>query len=321
MPNQIYLLTGPNEYLIAEERHRWMQGFSEKHGAENCSRIVGMGLSYPSLLDEIAALPFTARKRLVVVDGVPAFTKEEMERLPSDIHPEVLLLFIDPAPDRRKSATKALLHVAEVRECPALAVAALEAWIRDTCAQEGTTIETDAVRALIHAAGTEQMALKQEITKLALYSLGKTVTVTDVSTLVPLTGERNALQLMDVLAEGEASRVLRCIDELTARGETTGGLWALLLWTVAQLPGIAAAVEQGARSPQDVMKKSGMKFGTARSLLPVIRRMDRKKLCRTLERFARADIDLKTGVLRSTAEAPQEAETILDVCVAELCRK
>ena len=81
MQSQIYLITGDNDYQIVLERRRWIRGFAEKHGEENCSRIEGVGLSYGKLLDEVAVLPFTAQKRLVVVEGVPAFSKEEMDKL------------------------------------------------------------------------------------------------------------------------------------------------------------------------------------------------------------------------------------------------
>ncbi|TSC57285.1 MAG: hypothetical protein Greene041662_1000, partial [Candidatus Peregrinibacteria bacterium Greene0416_62] len=106
-----------------------------------------------------------------------------------------------------------------------------------------------------------------------------------------------------------------------ARGETTVGRWSMLLWIVAQLTAVSSAVQDGARSPQDIMKKAGVKFGTARSLYPVARRMDVARLRHVLRRFAEADMDLKTGGLRATADSPQEAEGILDVCLAELCRK
>ncbi|TSC57909.1 MAG: hypothetical protein Greene041662_868, partial [Candidatus Peregrinibacteria bacterium Greene0416_62] len=196
-------MTGVNGYQISEERHRWISGFREKHGAENCSRIAGATITYPLLLDEIAVLPFTAQKRLVVVEGVPAFEKEEMERLPKDIHPDVLLLFIDGSPDRRRSGIKALLTLAEVRDCPELLGSALEAWIRDMFAKEGTSILPQALRALLGTAGNEQIILIQEIYKLALHSMGKPVTEADVEMLVLPAGERNIWQLMDLLAEGD----------------------------------------------------------------------------------------------------------------------
>jgi DNA polymerase III delta subunit len=300
---QIFLLTGKNAYLLAEERHRWIQGFREKHGAENSSRIEGVGLTYPALLDEISVLPFTAKKRLVIVEGFPAFEKEEIEKIPGDIHPDVFLLFIDPAPDRRKSGVKALLAIAEVRECPPLLGAALESWIRDTFTIAGATILPDALRALL----------------LAIYAGGKPVKREDIEVLVLPSGERNAWHLMDLLAAGDAPRTIAFVKEITSRGETTAGLWNMLLWTVAQLTVVVAAVQDGARSPQDVMKKAGVKFGTARSLLPIARRIDRSKLQSILVRFARAEIDQKTGGLRSTGEAPQEGEAILDVCLADLC--
>ena len=321
MQSQIYLITGDNDYQIVLERRRWIRGFAEKHGEENCSRIEGVGLSYGKLLDEVAVLPFTAQKRLVVVEGVPAFSKEEMERLPKDIHPDVLLLFIDGSPDKRKSGTKALLTIADVRDCTLPSGAALDAWIRDSFTKEGTTIEPNALRMLLSNAGTEQILLAEEIRKLALYAGPRPVTARDIELLVLPTGERNAWHLMDLLSEGDQRRALTFVHDLLSRGETAAGLWPMLLWTVSQLTAVAGAAELGARSPQEVMKKAGVKFGSARSLLPAARRLDRAALRRILQKFAQADIDLKTGVLRSTAEAPQEAEAILDVCIAELCKK
>lgn len=321
MASQIFLLTGDNAFQIAAERSRWIRGFAEKHGDENYSRIEGMELSYSRLLDEIGVLPFTAQKRLVVVEGVPSFSKEEMEGLPKDIHPDVLLLFIDRSPDKRKSGTKVLLTIADVRDCTLLSGATLNAWIQGSFAKEGTTIEPDALRMLLSNVGTEQILLVEEIRKLALYAGSRPVTVRDIELLVLPTGERNVWQLMDLLSEGDQRRALTFVQDLLTRGETAAGLWPMLLWTVSQLTAVAGAAELGARSPQDVMKKSGVKFGPARSLLPFARRIDRAALQRILRKFAQADIDLKTGVLRSTVEAPQEAEAILDVCIAELCKK
>jgi DNA polymerase III delta subunit len=317
----VFLLTGDSAYQMRQERQRWMGAFVAKYGAENCSTIDGTGLCYAKLLDEVAVLPFTAAKRLVIVEGVALLEKEEVMRLPKDIHPDVLLLFVDPAPDRRRSAVKALLEIAEVRECMALHGAALDAWIRERSACSGAAIAPDALRLLLSLTGDDQMALDHEISKLAMYAQGRQISSDDVMALVLPSAEQNVWRLLDILATGDDRSVLRFVRGYLQSGESAAGLWPVLLWTVSQLTLVVAALEAGARTPQDVMKRAGMKFGTARSLLPLARRIDREALAALVRTCAQADIDLKTGVLRSGADASDEQEALIDLCLCHLAGK
>lgn len=314
---QIFLLIGDNPYQIALERRRWLSQFSQKHGGENALRLDAAGLKFPQLLDEVSALPFTASKRLVIVEGIALFEKDDVLKLPSLMHPDVILLFIDAAPDRRRSSVKALLEIADVRECPRLTGSALEQWIVAECGKRGNAIPIASVRALIREVGEDQLPLDQELRKLCLYAGTRPISDQDISLLTLPSADQNSWRILDLLADGDRDRVLEFTHTLLRHGETAAGVWSMLLWTVAQLTVVAAAMDAGARTPQAVMQKAGVKFGTARSLMPVASRIHRRALQAIVERFTQGDIDLKTGVLRSSAESPQEAEALLDVCIAQ----
>ncbi|MBM3227471.1 DNA polymerase III subunit delta [Candidatus Peribacteria bacterium] len=320
MLKNIFLLTGENAYGLSEERRRWVQGFTQKHGPENCSSVSSSGLTYARLLDEVAVLPFTATKRLVVLEGIPPLSKDEVERLPGDIHPDVILLIIDPSPDKRTTAAKAILALADVRTFTPIKGEQLQRWMVERCALEGAQIAPDALRTLLSLAGHEQMVLDRELRKLCLCAHGRTITTEDVLALVLPSAEQNVWHILDLVASGDTAAVLSFLRVCQRTGESASGMWPVLLWTVAQLVAVWAALDKGARTPQEVMKISGASFGSVRSLLPVAKRIDQSCMQDLLRRFTEADIDLKTGALRATADALQEQEALVDVLLAILTR-
>ena len=118
--SQIFLFTGENAYALREEVLRWTGGFREKHGEENLLRLTARHLTVGALLDEVAVAPFIAEKRLVLIEGIPTLSKEEVEQLANMVHPQVIITFVDPKPDRRLAATKKLFDLATVKAFPPL---------------------------------------------------------------------------------------------------------------------------------------------------------------------------------------------------------
>lgn len=317
----ICLFTGDNAYLLQEERRRWIATFTEKYGSENLSRLDASGLSYSRLLDEVGVLPFTAPKRLVVLDGMPNFEREEMMRLPADTHSDVILLLVCPDVDRRRAGTKALLEIADVRNFAPVTGGALDAWMTERCRELPLSITPQARRQLHTLVGEDQMMLESEMMKLSIYANSRTADIADVTALVLPSAEQNVWHLLDLLSTGDCAAALRFVRTYLATGASAAGLWPTLLWLVSQLTLVAAAFENGARTEAAIIKQSGLKYGTVRSLLPIVRRMDRSHLLALVEMCAQADIDLKTGPLRMSSEAPQEQEVLIDLCIAGLCRR
>ena len=65
----------------------WIAEFEKKYGPENLSRLQAKEITLPTLLDEISSVPFLAEKRLVIVQGIPSFAKEDIEMLPKSYTP------------------------------------------------------------------------------------------------------------------------------------------------------------------------------------------------------------------------------------------
>lgn len=310
--SSIFLFTGENTFLIRQERYRWKQEFSKKHGEENCAVIDGQKLTIRTLLDDVAVLPFLAEKRLVIVDTVPKATKEEMETLFASIHPQVVLLFCDPKPDKRTAGTKYLLANAEVKEFKPVAGAELAKWIDASATQSGATFDVSAKQTLLEFIGTDMNALSMEIEKLALSSNGKTITRDDIEALSIPTDEGIVWRMTDLLCEGKQLDALKYTKRMLDRGGDAYGLWAILLSMLKNLTLVRAAVDSGLTSSQSIAEKTSVHVFALRSLLPYAKRVHTPKLASFVSWAANADKDLKTGAIRSTDEAPQELHALID---------
>jgi DNA polymerase III subunit delta len=309
---QIFLLTGQNAWRIREERKYWKDQFSAKHGQDNLLTLHAGDVTFRSLLDEAGSAPFLSEKRLVVIDGIPRFTKEEVELLPSSIHPDSILVFCESSPDKRLGGTKALLALADVRDYPTAKGAALMDWLRGYASAAGCTLDADAARELVSVAGEDQETLAREMDKCAAYAKGRAISLKDVRLLAVPSGEQQVWKLTNLLSAGKIPEALHYARDMQARGEDAYSLWAVLLWMLRSVVSVHAAAADGERNPGSIASSAGVPFPTVQNVLPFASSLSQNALRGVVAWAAEADIDLKMGGYRSTADAPQELQALID---------
>jgi DNA polymerase-3 subunit delta len=310
--SSLQFFTGENAFALREEKRIWRDEFRKRHGPENLLSLPSQRLTYRALLDEVSAAPFIAQKRLCIVEGVPSFTKEEVEALPAAMHPDCVLLIVDPKPDKRLAAVKALRAVATVKEFPVLAGAPLIRWLTQYVSSLGRTLTADAREALLRIAGEDQEVLSQEIDKLALYAPPGEILREHVEAIVVPSGEQEVWQLTRYLSDGSGTAALRYASGLLERGEDPYSLWNVLLWMLRTLVPVVAAVREGEREPAKIASLFKVPFPSVRGLLPLANRMHLSTLKEFVSWAADADIALKTGGYRFTKDAPQELLALID---------
>jgi DNA polymerase III delta subunit len=308
----LFLLTGENTYALRGEKLRWMRQFSEKYGDENLTRLEGPKLSFRSLLDEISVAPFLAEKRMIAVEGVPKFSKEEMKMLEGQVHPQNLVLFVDPKPDKRLSGVKELMGIAEVKEFKPVVGAPLRQWIRSTVAEHGASIEPDAMESLIDMIGESQDQLEGELHKLSLHAQGKPITRKDAEEMVSPTDEGVVWKLTDLLSSGRRDNALRFAHKIIERGGDAYGLWAILLNLLKNTVAVHAEASAGTTDQKEISERTGLHFMAVRSLLGSARKLKKQDLLKMVEWAVEADKSLKTGGYRATDEAPEELRALVD---------
>ena len=315
----IFLFTGTNLFALRQEKQRWMREFAAKHGVENLLSLDGSDISLQNILDAVSTAPFIAVSRLTVISGVPKFPKEDMRRLLDAVHPSCVLLFVDPAPDKRLGGLKELQVAATVKQFAPLAGRMLREWMVSFARACGSTLDPAAVEKLLMIVGSDQEMLAQELHKLALGS-GPTITVAHVALLAVPSGEQEIWQLSSLLARRDLPEALRYARSLLRSGEDPFSLWNMLLWMVRCLAGVALCAAEGERNPARIASTAGVPFPTAKTFLPLAQTMPLPVLRELIAWAVTADRELKTGGYRATAESSQELLALIDALVVRCCR-
>lgn len=313
--SQIHLFTGENAYLLSRERRNWIQEFCKRHGDQNLLRLEGAGITFRELLDEGSTAPFLGEKRLIVIDGIPRWSKEEVALLPLQLHEATVLLFVDPKPDKRLAGTKELLTIATVNNLTPLPPRQLRQWTTQEVQSQGCRISDAAVQRLLDLIGNDQQSLSQEISKLTLYARSRAITEEDIERLVVPSAEQEVWHLTGLIARGKSAEALQYAKHLSVHGEGPAGVWNILLWMLRCLVSVVGAVQEGARNPGAIASVTKVPFPTVSALLPLAKAIDLESLKRFIEAMSRREVDLKTGALRMSGDSIEEVASAVDAFI------
>lgn len=308
----VFVFTGENHFALREAKTRWIQEFIKKHGEDNLIRLEGKSQTLRTLLDEVSMMPFLAERRLFAIDGFPKLDKEEVDVLLEQIHPQVIVLFSDPKPDKRLGGTKQLLAKAEVKEFAPLKGPKLADWVVSVAKENGATMEAAARDLLIEFVGEDQEMLAREVEKLAIHAGSRPIARDDVELMTIPTDEGVVWKMTDLLTAGRKKEAAAFVRKTLDRGGDAYGLWAILLSFVKNAAAVRLAVDSGVTSSSQIAEETGIHPFALRSLLPYAQKTKTSDVHAFVRWAAESDIALKTGQLRATDEAPEEIRALLD---------
>jgi DNA polymerase III delta subunit len=315
---QIYLFSGDNAFALAAERRRWSKEFAQKHGLDNLCHVDGEKITLRALLDDIAAMPFLASKRLVIVEPIPDFSSEEWETVKNSIHPGVLLLLVarkpaTPARGRKKAATaKGPEAIADaVKDFPALNRRQVEAWLREEAGSAGASFAAGAEATLLEMVGDDQALLQSEVQKLALAAAGRAIDRALVEEFVSPSDEGVIWRITDLIGRGQAREAMTFAHRFLQRGGEAFQLWNTLLLFVRHAAVMFAAVHETGDSSAAV-RDGGVPFPMAQALATFVRGRDQRSIVALVRLAVDLDRSLKNGELRASDEAPSEIQAAID---------
>lgn len=304
----VFLFTGENAYALRQERERWVRNFVEKHGEQNLLLLEGKTLNVGDLLDVVSIAPFLGGHRLVVIAEIPTWTKEEMENVLAERHPQTILLFTSLTPDRRQGVTKVLLEKALVKVFPLVVGPSLRQWVGHILSREGASMTPAAKSMLLERVGEDQDMLETELTKLMTFAGTREIQEADIEALVPPSREWVVWNLTDYLSRKRRCDALLYADTLIRSGQDPVGLWTVLLWMVRSMVTVAGAIDEE-KNPTRI---DGLHPRTVRSLVALVHSMTAQDLRVIVDETVQADIRLKVGEYRVTVEEPQELIALID---------
>jgi DNA polymerase-3 subunit delta len=313
-----HFFTGENDYALSKELSRWKQQFSSKHGGENLLILKAKDSSMSDLLDAVSTMPFIAEKRLVIMEGVPRIDKEDFQQISAGIHPQTVLVFADPKPDKRLGIVKEVEKSAEVKRFPLLSASQLHAWIQSHARSLESTITPEALKLLLSIIGSDQWTLDSELKKLAAFADGD-IKREHVEALAVPSGSQVIWRLTDLIGSKKADEALVFLTHRIERGEDPYGMWVILLNMIKNLAMMSAAVLAGHDDERGVSAATGIHPFIVRGLLPLSRSMDLERVKSLVDWATEADIRLKTGGYHSSADHPGEVIALAERAIL-MCR-
>jgi len=222
-----YLIAGTDEAKIARARGR-LRERAEREGGPGAleSFEAGEGRRSPDVdafVNSLDAISLIASRRYLLVDGVDAWGKGDMQRAVEALGrmpPETTVALVAhakaPAP-LSKAVEKAggevlAFDAPRERELPKHLVAD---------AQElGFDLDPAAARVLVERLGPRPMGLRTEIERLALWAGdGGNVGVEDLEAMVADTSEEAIWTLADAVVAGDEAETMRVAERLVSQGE------------------------------------------------------------------------------------------------------
>ena len=229
----VYLLHGEDEFAIANFISELESRLGDPATAAlNTTRLDGRSYNFDELLSVAAAIPFLAKRRLVILvhplarltnKGVQEKFLAQLERIP----PTTALVLIEynlltSERDRRERKLNwlekwALNHekLVYLRAFPLPKGASMVHWIQDRAGRFGGQITLQAAEHMASLVGGDPRLADQEIQKLLAYvNYLRPVEIDDVETLTADANQGDIFAMVDSLAMGDGHRALGMLRRL-----------------------------------------------------------------------------------------------------------
>jgi DNA polymerase III delta subunit len=278
------LLTGDNSFEIEREVARIVDAFHTV-----AERIDGSELELRQLPDLLMGATLFATKRLVIIKNLsenkiiwPVFG-DWLGRVSDDIQ----LVLVEPKPDKRTVAYKALQKQADVKEFKVWTErdgSVAESWVMAEAKKVGIALDTKSTHALVTRIGMDQWQLYHGLEKLLLAGDSS---VTMIEAIIDARPSENVFNLFDAALRGDRQKVSDMLKTLELT-EDPYRLFGLLSGQAFQLAAVAVA------APSDEIAKDFSVHPYAVSKLQAVaKKLGRAGAREVIEAFAKADDDMK----------------------------
>ncbi|HUF54138.1 MAG TPA: DNA polymerase III subunit delta [Dehalococcoidia bacterium] len=287
--------------------------------ATNITRLDAAKTTAQEVIAACDTLPFLGEHRLVILEGLPsqavsrgkrpsedeeededatpAPTLERWEPLVahiSEMPPSTTLVVLDGG-DRVTAANamvKKLKPLGEVMAFQAPQEKFVADWLSKYVKAHGFKIDAAALRLLAELIGPNTVMLVSELEKLAAYTDGAPICADDVRELVSRAKEQKGYYLADAVANGEARKAVRLLQELIDDG-------AVLQVVVSTIAGryrrIAVAKEmmEGRAGAAQIASRIGITEGAAHYLMESASRLSWPAIRAAYARVIECELDQK----------------------------
>lgn len=302
-PQRLYLLWGPEDYLrecFLDELKKLC--LPEGEDSFSFKRMDGPALSPEELRQAIDAMPFLTERSFVELRAVELNQLSEADailKILSDIPDYCTVAFVQGASfelDGRLKHVKALRELAVELHFNQQDQNNLTNWIAKRFAALGKGIELEASQRLIFISGDLMNRLILEIEKIAAYTKGDKVTISDVEAVANHIPEAVIFDMTELISRKKINNAFAVLAELLSdRNNEPIPMLAMLGMQMRRLYAAKLAAEQGLGAKY-LMDTCGIKYDyQAGKLLQAARGYTLPQLKRAVELCAETDYRMKSS--------------------------
>ena len=251
----IFFLFGPDTFRSRQKLKEIKAKFIKEvdKSALNIETLDGQDLEPVAFKQAVFAVPFLAKKRLVIVEnllGSPRGQKKQkeiLEILETDLPQETIIVFWEGGltrPKTKKSRPAAgkspglfnfLKKEKLAQEFNLLNQNEVFRWAASEVKKRGGKINPDALKLLTDLVGDDLWQLNSEVDKLLAQARGKAVGLIEVSELVKTKLEEDIYKLTDALGQKNKSLATKLIGDQLKSGTNPVELLAKITWQFKNL--------------------------------------------------------------------------------------
>ena len=331
----LYILVGEDDFSQTKSLEEIKQGLGDQSLlAANTTILDGQQVTVNQLKTVCGTMPFLAEKRLVIVQGLlgrfePATKPRRRKKIApvAEKEPEyksfadslskipdcTVLVLVDGKIKSGNPLLKQLSPRAKVMSFPLLKEEGLRQWVRRGVAEQGATISPEAVDLLAKLVGGNLWVMNNEISKLALFALGRRIEVEDIKALVSLAQETSVFVMVDAILDFKAGVAEQLLEQLLQRGASPAYLLVMLSRQVRLI--VQARELRRQRKPEvEIQDRLGLPSEfVLRKTLDQAQRYPLERLKELYNKLLETDLAIKTG--------KYDGELALNLLIAELCQQ
>jgi DNA polymerase III subunit delta len=296
-------LHGPNGYAIRQQLRQMISAYVAKAGSTlGLERIDGASVRVSDLMAAVAASPFMASSRLVIIEGLVAnkAVGAQAEAILAAVPESTVAVFVEGMADQRTKAYRALQKADKVVKYDLVTGPRLHSWIAAEVKRLGGSMERAASEELVLRCGDDQWRLSQEINKLVNFE--PQITVAQVRDMVSATVERSIFDLVEKISAGKGADAIAIYGALLRQKEPEIKILVMIQW---HLRNLLLAKMAPNMSPQELAKATGMSPYVAGKMMTAQGRVDGQQLAAGYLRAAECEYAIKTGSVRADTAIEQ----------------
>ena len=330
----LYILTGDDDFSLTRSLEEIKRGIGDQSLlAANTTTLDGQQVTLDQLRSVGETVPFLAEKRLVIIEGLlgrfePQGKPRRRKKIASlndkeseyksiagylvNIPESTVIVLIEGRVKSSNPLLKQLSARAEVRSFPVLKEDKLRQWIRRGVAEQGATISPEAVDLLAKLVGGNLWIMTNEISKLALFTLGRRIEIEDIKTIVSSAQEANVFAMVDAILDFKAGVGEQLLEQLLQVGASPAYLLVMLSRQVRLIVQVRELRRKG-KPEVEIQNKLGLTSEFAwRKTLEQSQKYPLARLREVYSKLLETDLSIKTG--------RYEGGLAFNLLIAELCQ-